>query len=74
MACYNLIISNRFYSERWLKILNMMLEKGKGPFLGKLRAMKSLEEYLQLLMIFFVNERMTGVIEMDEIIFKGNYG
>ena len=51
-----------------------MLEKGKGPFLGKLRAMKSLEENLQLLMRIFVNERMTGVIEMDEIISKGNYG
>ena len=73
VACYNLIISNKFYPERWLKILNTMLEKGKGPRLGKLRTSKLVEADFQLLMRVFVNEIMVGLIETDERIYKGNY-
>ena len=32
---YNLIIERQFYLSRWLKILDMMLEKGKGLVLDK---------------------------------------
>ena len=32
----NIIIKNEFYPLRWLKILDIMLEKGKGLVIGKL--------------------------------------
>ena len=73
VACYNLIISNKFYPERWLKILNTMLEKEKGQLLGKLRTMQLVEVDFQLIMRVFMNERMAGLIETDKIISKGNY-
>ena len=57
-----------------VKILNIMLEKVKGPVLGKLRTTQLVDECFQFLMIIFVNERMVGVIEKDETISKGNYG
>ena len=49
-----------------------MLEKGKGPVLGKLRTMQLLEADFQLLMRIFANERMVGVIETDGRLSKGN--
>ena len=55
-----------------VKNLNIMLEKGKGPVLGKLRTTQLVESNFQLLIIIFVNERMVGVIETDERISKGN--
>ena len=51
-----------------------MLEKGKGPVLGKLRTTQLVEVDFQLLMRIFVNERMVGVIETDKIILKVKYG
>ena len=36
MKFYNTIIEQMYYPTRWLKILDIMLEKGKGPVLGKL--------------------------------------
>ena len=33
---YNVIIQKEFYSTRWLKVLDVMLDKGKGPIIGKL--------------------------------------
>jgi len=34
---YNTLIKNGYYLKRWLQVLDMILEKGKGPVLGKLR-------------------------------------
>ena len=51
-----------------------MLQKGKGPVLGKLRTMQLVEADFQLLIRIFLNERMVGLIETDERISKGNYG
>ena len=34
---YNLIIRQCYFPSRWLKILDIMIEKGKGPVIGKLR-------------------------------------
>ena len=33
---YNTIIKQRFYPKRYLKVLDVMLDKEKGPVLGKL--------------------------------------
>ena len=41
-----------------MKELNVMLEKGKGPVLGKLRTMKLIEVDFQMPMRTFTNERM----------------
>ena len=51
-----------------------MLEKGKGPLLGKLRTMQLVEEDFQLLMRVFINEIMVGLIDTDEIISKVYWG
>ena len=37
MKYYNIIIQKRFILSRWLKVLDDMLDKGKGLVLGKLR-------------------------------------
>ena len=66
-------MSNQHYPERWLQTHNIILEKGKGPVLGKLRTIQLVEVFFQLLMRIFVNERMARVIETDNIISKGNY-
>ena len=56
-----------------VKKLNIVLEKGKVPVLGKLRVMQLVEADFQLLMRIFVNERIVGVIETDKRISKLNY-
>ena len=61
------------FPVRWTKVPNEMLEKGKVPVLGKLRAIKSIEAYFQMLMREFSNERMAGKIENDKRASKGNY-
>ena len=53
------------YLERWIKLLAVMLEKGKGLILGKLRTTQLIEEDLQLLLRIFIGGRTQGVIEKD---------
>ena len=64
----------QFFPDRWLKILVVSIEKGKGPVLGKLRTIQLIKADLQLLMRFFVNTRNKSSIETDERISKSNYG
>ena len=40
---YNLIIKYRYYLTRWLKTLDVTIEKGKKPILGKLRTIQLIE-------------------------------
>ena len=70
----NMMIAVQFFSARWLKPLVVMIEKEKGPMLGKLRIIQLIEADLQLLMRIFVNTRNKGSIEADERISKSNYG
>ena len=37
VSYYNLLISNEQCPKIWANIVNIMLEKGKGPVTGKLR-------------------------------------
>ena len=34
---------------RWLKVLDVILEKGKGPIIGKLRIIQLIEADLQMI-------------------------
>ena len=40
---YNMILKQRYYPNRWLKILEICIGKGKGPILGKLRNLQLIE-------------------------------
>ena len=71
---YNIIITVQFSPERWLKTLVVMIEKGKGPVLGKLRTIQLTEADLKLIMMMFVNIRNKGNIESDERVSKSIYG
>ena len=51
----------------------MILEKGKGSILGKLRTMHLIEADLQLLMRMCVGGRIEGTIENDKRMSKFNY-
>ena len=67
-------MKNRYYVSRWRKILDTIIEKGKGPILGKLRTIQLIEADLQLLMRIFFGIRCDGIIEKDERISKYNFG
>jgi len=71
---YNAIIIKEFYSLRWLKTLNIILEKGKGPVLGKLRMIQLIEADFQLIMRIFLKLRNKGKIEKDQHLSKFNIG
>ena len=51
-----------------------MIEKGKGPIVGKLRTIQLIEVDLQLLMRILVNNRNKFKIEIYHRIVKSNYG
>ena len=69
----NIIIKNQYYPERWMKTLDVIIEKGKGPVLGKLRTIQLIEANLQLVMRILVNNRNKHRIEKDLRIAKSNY-
>ena len=71
---YNTLFTHRIYLKRWLKILDIILEKGKGPILGKLRTIQLYEADLQLLMRIFIGGRNDENVENDSRISKFNYG
>ena len=50
-----------------------MIEKGKGPVIGKLHTIQLIEANLQMLMRVFINYRTKGKIERDPRILKVNY-
>ena len=71
---YNLIIQKQYYPTRWLKTLDVTIEKGKGLVIRKLRIIKLIEADLQILIRIFANERNSSRIETDPRISKCNYG
>ena len=40
---YNLLTKNGYFPKRWLDVLDVMIEKGKGMVLGKLRTITLIE-------------------------------
>jgi len=71
---YNLIIDRQFYLSRWLKTLDVILEKEKGPVVDKLRTTQLIVADLQLLMRILVNTRNKISIEAGSRVSKCNYG
>ena len=53
---YNILIEKGYYPRRWLKILDTILEKGKGMILGKLRTITLIEADLQYVMRLYLKD------------------
>ena len=71
---YNTIIKHQIYPKRWLKVLDIILEKGKGPILGKLRTIQLIEADLQLIIRIYIGGRNDDQIATDQRLSKFNYG
>ena len=56
------------------KIVDVILNKGKGMVLGKLRTITLIEADLQYIMRIYLNDNEDELIEKDERISKSNYG
>jgi len=55
-------------------VLDIILEKGKGPILGKLRTIQLIKADLQLMMRIFIGARNDENIAKDKRLSKYNYG
>ena len=71
---YNIILKQWYCPNRWLKILEICIEKGKGPLLGKLRNLQLIEGDLQIMMRMFLSIDEEELIEKDPRFSKANYG
>lgn len=71
---YNLALENMIYLKRWVKILDEVIDKGKGPILGKLRIMQLIEADLKLIMRIFVDLRMENVTKNQRNLSRYNFG
>jgi len=40
---YNIIVEKQYFPTRWQKMLDVMIEKNKGPVIGKLRTIQFIE-------------------------------
>ena len=73
VSFYNAVVRKGCYLKRWVKLLDVTLEKGKGPIIVKLRTSRIIEEDFQLLMKMFIGRRTEGTIENDNRTCKFNY-
>ena len=71
---YNLVIQKGIVLERWRNVLDVMLEKGKGPILGKMRIIELIEGDLQIIVRACVGLRNDDNIKNDERLSKFNFG
>ena len=71
---YNTIIRYQIYPKRWLKILNIILEKEKALILRKLRTMQLIEADLQLIIRNFIGGRNNKNIAAGKRLSKYNCG
>ena len=51
---YNILVREKYFPLRWMKILKVCIEKGKEPILGKLRVLQLIEEDLQIMMRIYL--------------------
>ena len=70
---YNAIIKYNHFPFKWLDVLDVMIEKVKGNRINKLRDMKIIEAYLQLLMRIFLGLRISDNYKNDMIMSEHNY-
>jgi len=71
---YNIVIKNRYYLKRWENIVDVILDKGKGMIIGKLRTITLIEADLQYVMRIYLNDEQEERIEFDNRISTSNYG
>jgi len=74
VSYYNLLIKNGYFPKRWLDILDVMIEKGKGIVLGKLRIITLIEADLQYMMRIYLGDEEEEMIEHDSRFSRANYG
>ena len=70
----NIFLKRRYYPKRWLKLLEVSLEKGKGPIVGKLRNITLIEGDMQIGMRIALNSKGQELIENDQRFSKANFG
>ena len=70
---YNLLIKTGYYPKRWTKLVDTILEKGKGPILGKLKTITLIEGDLQIMMRMYLNAPEEELIKGDKRFSKANY-
>ena len=70
---YNTVVRKGYYLRHWVKLLAVILEKGKEPIIGKLQMIQSIEADLQLLMRIFIGEILENDIKNDQRVSKFNY-
>jgi len=71
---YNILLKNGYYPKWWLKILDIMLGKGKGIILGKLRIIALIKVDLQYIIRIYLEDDEEEMIKLDERFSKSNYG
>lgn len=74
LRCLNLTINNRHILNRWLQIVDVMLEKGKDNVLGKLHTIQIVEGDLQLLMRVLITLRNSERAERSDRLSCFNFG
>ena len=60
---FNMIIERKYYPKRQKKILDVIIEKGKGPILGKLRIMQLIDADIQILIRICIGKQNDNSIE-----------
>ena len=71
---YNVLMQNVMYVQRWIRTLDIIIEKGKGPVLGKLQITQLIEADLQLLMRICIDARKNNQHENMDALSKYNFG
>ena len=71
---YNTLFQTNYFPRRWQSIVETMLEKGKGPVIGKLRCITLIEGDLQLNMRIHLRAENEELIENDSRFSTANYG
>ena len=70
----NIFLRRCFYPSRWIKLSETILEKGKGPVIGKLRNITLIEGDYQIGMRISLNADAEELIENDDRFSKSNFG
>jgi len=70
---YNILLKNGYYPKWWLDILDVMISKGKGIILGKLRIITLIKADLQYIMRIYLGDENEELIERDSRFSKANY-
>ena len=63
---YNVIIKHNHFLTRWLVVLDVIIEKGNGNKINKLRVMQIIEADLQLIMRIFLRNAIEGRCENNK--------